>query len=1350
MNKVSQFSKGLSKNFSPVAQPEESITFTLNGIRSSHKGDIFHYQSEPGNELCLTLKEDYKVIGSGYGTDNELFVFSTDEDSSEIGLLKNCQYTELVNANFGFSKLHPILVTFRIKNGCERIIYWVDGNNEDRFFNVDRPELFQDELGNWDLNKFKLTPDVITPQINIVSVNDSGGFLPLGGYYAQIEILDEGLNVVYKSYISPETIIYDDSTTLAYNQIDGGLNIDKFVPEFGGQPVTNKSISYQFTNIDTSFKYIRVNIIRAITGDGFTVDAHSVGQLIPIGSDTINFTYQGYNPNAGDTPIDYSSLLIPVFSYNSSQVITQVQNRLVRANVKLKERDYTGYQRIVNEILTACVVKSIDKKDILDSGNPKNSTVLWENVSHMEDEVYAKGIVFAYNDGTVSPAFHVPGRQKTSVDDQLLTVVDIGLVTDSATEVDYRDTAHLGLMVGDTVERWKVFNTGNIISGNQYHMAYYETEEVYPDTVDCTGVAVYGDLAGTPIRHHRFPDRKIIELDDENDFTILGLKFFNVQFPDDDIIGYYIVNVKRDDFNKTVLDSGVLYPARDVEDGFIGNRRWFNGIGLINKSYATGRNSYSSVAQPDSKNWIFFSPRTQFNQDYLNGSYFKFINNTNFDYLGEQITSYPDDYDVTSQSLSEKNYTTVDINNREYVGSIYVNSYSIQPTSTLFTEPVVNTSHSNNYNFYKTTHDIEVPSEDTWYFYYVLNKKVNNNCYSSLENLIYYHGSPIQEETTSDDLYIGDTYVSNLGYYDLVRYPVDLRDAEVNYASDLWFESEINSALRHSGTDECSKYFIPENNDFDNINDYAYSQITTLVSGAFEQRTTPCKEFYGYNKDYSRLNFDYTYVPIPQTYNYCGQCKNYRTTRIIYSPQSFDEELTDTYRVTLSEDYKDVSANKGQILGLKYKRNQLVVNCEEGSFILQPNPQQIATDQNLAYITTGDFLAIPPQEIVQSDIGYGGLQDKLATINTKYGYVWADVLNGQLHEFGDGIKSLSGELEYWFIDNMGFAINETIYNAYSEKLAFKSTIAGVGMQLSYDPLYDRLLVHKSDYDLTKDAKLLFTGVVESDDDFTFGLQVNINNGKWKVTGFGSSYFVDITNKDLFINKSWTLSYSYETQSWVSWHSYQPQFMMYDTHSFYSCVDNECWKHLHDGNYQTFYDRKYDFIIEYVSNNPATQDLRNVHYYGQTLSLDSDSDQWIENRDVTFNRMLVYNQYQSTGIQDLNLILQDKNPYGNLTYSATAKNVTRTDKNYKIGQIWDMSVQQPVVSSDWNLIQSEYEDGQGYIDIVSNDDNIDYTRAQRNLRPLKDKWFKTRLYFKPEETVKKLIYFTNTSTNNSIR
>ena len=69
---------------------------------------------------------------------------------------------------------------------------------------------------------------------------------------------------------------------------------------------------------------------------------------------------------------------------------------------------------------------------------------------------------------------------------------------------------------------------------------------------------------------------------------------------------------------------------------------------------------------------------------------------------------------------------------------------------------------------------------------------------------------------------------------------------------------------------------------------------------------------------------------------------------------------------------------------LTYHNNQLLVHTKETTFILQPNPQQISTDQNTAYLTTGDFLSIPPQELVQTDIGMGGCQSKQSQCNTPF------------------------------------------------------------------------------------------------------------------------------------------------------------------------------------------------------------------------------------------------------------------------------------------------------------------------------------------------------------------------------
>ncbi len=51
--------------------------------------------------------------------------------------------------------------------------------------------------------------------------------------------------------------------------------------------------------------------------------------------------------------------------------------------------------------------------------------------------------------------------------------------------------------------------------------------------------------------------------------------------------------------------------------------------------------------------------------------------------------------------------------------------------------------------------------------------------------------------------------------------------------------------------------------------------------------------------------------------------------------------------------------------------------------------------------------------------------------------------------------------------------------------------------------------------------------------------------------------VDVTDPRYFCNKSWTLSYNVNTQSWISFHSYIPNFYIAENNFFYSGLNGCC-------------------------------------------------------------------------------------------------------------------------------------------------------------------------------------------------
>jgi hypothetical protein len=234
-----------------------------------------------------------------------------------------------------------------------------------------------------------------------------------------------------------------------------------------------------------------------------------------------------------------------------------IDGRLVRANVQESARDYSNYQRIANNITTRWVRQAQSPFDITLPSNTKNP--IHDSNTFLADEIYALAIEYIYSNGDVSPAFHIPGREATSSDTQLLTV---------GTDIPVENVAHLELTSGNTIPRWQYENTATgVLSGD---LGYFETDTLYPDTVDCNGNYIYGDLAKTPIRHHRIPCRSKIPTyfnsNGEPKINRFGIEFDNITYPDSDIVGHRFLVAKKTNSDKTVIDTGFVFGAEPYDN----------------------------------------------------------------------------------------------------------------------------------------------------------------------------------------------------------------------------------------------------------------------------------------------------------------------------------------------------------------------------------------------------------------------------------------------------------------------------------------------------------------------------------------------------------------------------------------------------------------------------------------------------------------------------------------------------------------------------------------------------------------------------------------------------------------
>jgi hypothetical protein len=101
----------------------------------------------------------------------------------------------------------------------------------------------------------------------------------------------------------------------------------------------------------------------------------------------------------------------------------------------------------------------------------------------------------------------------------------------------------------------------------------------------------------------------------------------------------------------------------------------------------------------------------------------------------------------------------------------------------------------------------------------------------------------------------------------------------------------------------------------------------------------------------------------------------------------------------------------------------------------------------------------------------------------------------------------------------------------------------------YDSKFDRVIISKLDYiPLNSDIKY---------DSDTKQFYILHSYPQSEGDPLVITQIVELTDINYFCNKSWTLSYNINTQSWVSFHSYIPNYYIAENNFFYSGINEGC-------------------------------------------------------------------------------------------------------------------------------------------------------------------------------------------------
>ncbi len=573
-----------------------TLTYALNASVENFDANSVNYQNEAGNELCVTFPNEFVLIGTHFIQEKSkhiFFITNPNTGDSEIGFMDNndCQYQTLVNAKcLNFNIDYPIHKTVHKISNCSTEIYWTDGFNPRRYLDIEnipyvlKPTAdlcdpsYTDQL---DCNQLNVQPNFNIPELKIADVV-SGGNLKAGTYQFAIQYSDASSNGFTSFYsVTNPCPIANKSIT--------DFNFDYFV---------GNSIVIDIDNLDVTgkYKYYNLAVIK-------TINASSSVNLVgtySIESASRTITYTGEDVTS--ITLNLEDIFEKFPYYEIAQDVTAVQDILVWD--QLTSIDRINYQSIASQLNLQWQSYKLSSNE--DYSNEFNATNLR---GYLRDEVYAFEIVFLLRNGKQTDGFHIPGRLKGP--------------NESYPDVPNTNPDFIG--EGTSAPYWKIYNTASVIGNaqgdligtaipHQYgEFAYWESTETYPCNDD-----VWGDLAGQPIRHHKFPDilvspafessipqvvngKYIVSSQNQNSVYPLGVKVDSLQIiaainssnlttsQKEDIVGFKIVRGDRGT-NKSIVAKGILrnvgtyqrggqnfyypnYPYNDIsEDPFLLDR----------------------------------------------------------------------------------------------------------------------------------------------------------------------------------------------------------------------------------------------------------------------------------------------------------------------------------------------------------------------------------------------------------------------------------------------------------------------------------------------------------------------------------------------------------------------------------------------------------------------------------------------------------------------------------------------------------------------------------------------------------------------------------------------------------
>lgn len=1061
MEGVNSFEKGLHRSNSPQMQPEGSYVDAYNWIRN----DSGRMTNEELEEALPKLGSKYRYLGSCPVKDQFICFFREDNTNSEIGIFDTItkQYAPVFNDSNVSYKLQfgdEIDCTSRITPSQETIVYFVDGINKPRRFNItefqNTPNAYLSNLYNteedWNL---QLTFKMPYAEYRI----EQGGNLPTGTYsfafrYVTNENNKSTFNIPSRfinisSFINANSNgipIYDDEVTGA-------------LPQSG----SNQSIVMSLKNLDFNYPLIEVVVITYLNITN-TLSIKSIGTY-QIKSN-LEITFRSDTQYLND--VDEASLLEMPININSASCIEQKDNILILSNITSKKYD-KDFQKVANNIRLHW---RIEQREIDNRRNILADALAWpinaQEFVYNTERIFIPLSGFQYL-GTGEYKVYDKNFQKSNIyaDPLILKGFQRGEVYSFSITPIYKDGS-IGFSYHIPGASSVLPNTNQLKSWLS-ELEYSESFESDDPEVNLTG----------PIRHHQIPDYdETGYIGDETNINVLRVDVKNIKFTEEqlkNIQGYIIgYQPRTNDTNTRIIDNGFSRPylKNEQNDTYIGTlwtgsvfHREALGEGNGENSLQSytwqprwDQNPYAMYHSPDSlldsqkikigykiqrigygKNLIIHKDILEGEQNTLTNTYKRYLdkgsNSPVYVRMSLPVITQSVDLQTSGELYANlffefnnfyfnKGYET-DIRNAQYIPFVGENA-------PIIIDGKINIKAAFNY--------VHLETNGSHFFDEFSQQEQGQKLFLAYQYLI----EQLQGSTNLDKflihvpnpwLAVNVPWNENKGLgINLCRIINEdpqqygrLESAEYTPCA-VCFDDALKEEITVEGDTYISKYFF-------NMYEKLLGRTAETVSGKSlmgiyvesknnyalrhtEEGKVPFYPNYKYlqndeNENIGLFNLDWWKVTTGYNKQY-SSLTNTRLTfskplffeeitkysnRSIYSFQSFESELIDQYRIFPANNFHDIPRHRGVITDTFVFNNNFFHHTEYGLWLSYFNPNTTqTTSQGEVVLGNAGIFRIPSKLVLDIKGGYMGTNDKSGT-NTPFGRIFLDHYQGKVFLF---------------------------------------------------------------------------------------------------------------------------------------------------------------------------------------------------------------------------------------------------------------------------------------------------------------------------------------------------------------